>query len=89
MKQILKKIPWGVLAGVFGILCFYLTIAVFGVHFVFIQVKGQAGQTATLFDTGWQTLLFVLDVIFIIAFIAALALFILNKVIGNKERNKR
>lgn len=80
MKKFLEKVPWGIFAGASGILCFYLTVAVFGIQFVFAQVNGQTGQAATIFDTWWQTLIFVFDIVCVIIFVSALTLFILKKV---------
>ena len=81
MQKFLNKVSWGVVAGAAGILAFYLTAGVFGIRFIFAQVNGQTGQVATIFDTWWQTLIFALDIVFLVIFAASLALFILkNKV---------
>lgn len=79
MRKIVDRVPWGIVASVSGIFCFYLTVAVFGVNFIFTQVNGQTGQAATIFDTWWQTMIFVLDIVFAVVFIGALTLFILKK----------
>lgn len=93
MKLLQSKIPWGVLAGAFGILCFYLTAAVFGVQFVFAQINGQTGQAATIFDTWWQIILFVFFLITLVGFVCSLALFIARRVVcggkgGNHEKTE-
>lgn len=80
MQKILNKIPWGIVASAAGILCFYLTVAVFGVNFIFTQVNGQTGQAATIFDTWWQTMIFVFDIVCIVVFAGSLALFIRKKI---------
>lgn len=88
MLKLWKKIPWGIIAGACGILCFYLTAAVIGVNFVFTQVNGQTGQIATIFDTWWQTLIFIFDVLFGIVFVGSIASFIVKKKLikrGNGE----
>lgn len=89
--KLLKKFPWGIIAGVLGILCFYLTAAVIGVNFVFTQVNGQTGQVATIFDTWWQTLIFILDVVFAIGFIGSICLFVLKKTgkLEGGEKNEK
>ncbi len=79
MQKFINKFPWGVAAGVTGILCFYFMAASFGIQFVFAQVNAQTGQVATLFDTWWQTLLFVFAMITAILFVASLVMFILRK----------
>lgn len=90
MQKFLNKVPWGVIAGIFGIFSFYLTAIVFGVHFVFVQVNGQTGQETTLFDTWWQTLLFILDIVCILLFIGAIVCFIKKKIEskGGKSNEK-
>lgn len=84
MRKLLTGFPWGIAAGATGILAFYLTIAVYGIRFIFAQVNGQTGQVATLFDTWWQTLLFVLDILFLLLFAATLAAFIVRRVLIKK-----
>ncbi len=84
MQKIFYKTPWGVLAGVFGIFTFYLTIGVYGAYFVFAQVNAQTGQVATIFDSWWQTMLFAFAVIFGILFLFALSLFIMKKIMLKK-----
>lgn len=88
MKLLKAQIPWGVLAGASGILCFYLTIAVFAVQFVFAQINGQTGQAATIFDTWWQILLFVFFLITLVLFVGCFALFITKRVIRKKQGGK-
>ena len=85
MNKNLTKVPWGVLAGVFGILCFYCVAGVIGAQFVFAQVNGQTGQVATIFDSWWQILLFAVAIVTAIGFIGSLALFILGKSTKKRE----
>ena len=89
MQKILEKIPCGVVAGACGILCFYFFAAVFGIQYVFAQVNGQTGQVATIFDTWWQTLIFVCAVVTAVLFAVALALFIYKKVAMLKGEKKK
>ncbi len=90
MIEFLKKVPWGVLSWVFGILVFYLTLGIWGAQFVFAQVNGQTGAIATIFDSWWQILLFVADIICVLLFAACLAAFIWKKVTykGGKKVEK-
>lgn len=83
-----SKAPWGTIAGVFGIFCFYLSIAVFGVYFIFAEINGQTGQKATLFDTWWQTALFIADVASAVLFVFFLMLFVKKKA-NNKKVSKK
>lgn len=89
MQKFLNKVSWGVVAGASGILAFYLTAGVFGIRFIFAQVNGQTGQVATIFDTWWQTLIFALDIVFLVIFAASLALFILKKLKSRKAEGDK
>ena len=80
MKQFLsKKIPWGILSGLFGIFSFYLTIAVVALYLILGKVAAQTTQAASLFGTWYQTLLFVLDLVFVLLFLVSLVLYILTR----------
>lgn len=84
MQKLLNGFPWGTISGASGIIAFYLTVAVFGIQYIFVQVNGQTGQVATIFDTWWQILLFVLDIVFLILFAVSLVMFILKKANSRK-----
>lgn len=76
----MKKIPWGVIAGSCGIFAFYDTLAISILYIVFKQVMAQTTQEATLFDSWYQTLMFVLDVIVIVALVVSLVFYFKGKV---------
>lgn len=86
-KSKVSNAPWGTIAGVFGIFCFYLSIAVFGVYFIFAQINAQTSQEATLFDTWWQTALFAAAVASAVLFVFFMMLFI-KKQANNKKVRK-
>ena len=81
----MKKKPWGIFCGVSGVLVFYLTIGIWAVYKIFNQIQSQTSQTASLFDSWWQILLFVIDIICALVFIGSLAMFI----IGEKKKKKK
>lgn len=80
MRKFLESIPWGITAGASGILFFYCLVGVIAAQFIAAQVSGQTGQTATIFDTWWQVLLFVCVLLFAIVFAGSLAMFIMKKI---------
>jgi len=80
MVKFLKKVPWGVLSWIFGIFVFYLTLGVWGAQFVFAQINGQTGQVATIFDSWWQVLMFIADIIFALLFAGSLGAYVWKKV---------
>lgn len=80
----MKKIPWGLAAGICAIAVFYLTASVIVAFVILNSVAAQTNTAATLFDTWWQTLVFVLDIAAVLGLVGSLAMFVLGKV-----RNKR
>lgn len=80
-----KKIPWGILSGLFGILFFYVTLVVVALYIILGKVAAQTTQAASLFGTWYQTLLFILDILFGVLFLASLVFYILKK---GKEHKK-
>lgn len=86
MRKFLEKTPWGVVSWIFGILVFYLTLGVWGAQFVFAQINGQTGQIATIFDSWWQVLIFIADIICAVAFAGALTMYIRKKLLKKEEK---
>lgn len=83
-----KKIPWGVFASLCGILAFYATAIVVICYIIFSQIAATTGQVATLFDSWWQTTLFIFDILMLVGFIGFLVLFILRKKGEKKNENE-
>lgn len=90
LLKFLDGFPWGVVAWITGILVFYLTLGIWGAHFVFAQVNGQTGQVATIFDSWWQVLMFVADILIGVLFLGAIGLYVRKKVLfkGGKANEK-
>ena len=83
----MKKIPWGILAGVAAMVVFFATAAVVILFVVLNGVAGQTNGSTTIFGTWYQTLIFVIDIIGILAFSGALTIFIL-KALGKLPEKK-
>lgn len=81
----MKKIPWGLAAGICAIVVFYLTAGVIVAFMILNSVAAQTNNAATLFDTWWQTLIFVLDIVAAAALAGSVAMFVLGKVKGDKK----
>jgi hypothetical protein len=81
-----KKIPWGVIAGSCGIFIFYDSLAITILYIVFKQIMAQTTQEATLFDTWYQTLMFILDIIVVLVLVVSLIFYFLKK---EKKNNKK
>ena len=79
------RVPFGILAGIFGIFSFYDTIGVVALYIINSKVSAQTSQTATLFDTWYQTSMFILDIVFVIIFLSSLFFYIKSKIGKKKE----
>lgn len=81
----MNKIPWGIIAGVCAMAVFFTTIGVIGAFLVLNSVAGQTNNAATLFDTWYQTLLFVADLIFLLGFVASAAMYAIKARRGGEK----
>ncbi len=75
----LKKIPWGIIAGVCVMIVFYATVAVVALYIVNSGVAAQTNQTTTIFGTWYQTLIFVVDLFAVLGFCGSLTMFVLKR----------
>lgn len=73
-----KKIPWGIIAGVCAILFFFATLAVVALYVINSGVAAQTNQTATIFATWYQTLIFIVDIIVFLGFGGSFTMYILK-----------
>ena len=60
-----KKLPWGFLAGVCGVITFYLIAAIIAVFIILDRIEAETGGGTNLFGTWYQILLFFLALIFL------------------------
>ena len=88
----MKKIPWGVIAGVCLVFVIYLTAGIIAGWVILDRIEAETMGNASLFQEGWQIALFVADVIVAAVMAGSLAMFIRNKVagrgLGKKEEAK-
>lgn len=76
----LRRVPFGILAGAFGMVVFFATVGLVVAYAVLSGIEGEMMRTVSFFENWWQVLLFVVDVIAAVAAIASLAMFIVKKV---------
>lgn len=84
----MKRIPWGIFAGVLGVLVFYLTAGIIAAFYILNAIAGATSGSITIFTQWWQTLMFVFDLVFAIGFVFSLVMFIL-KAIGKFDKEKQ
>ncbi len=81
----MKKVPFGFLTGLFAIFFFYLTIGVVALYIILNLVAQATGQSVSLFDNWYQTLLFVLDIFAFLGFATCLVFLVLRKKKGDEK----
>ena len=87
MKDKLKKLPMGIIAGISAIICFYLTVAFIAIYIVLNGVEAQTGGSITIFEHWYQILIFIFDVLSLGTLITSLIFYFKNKKV--KETNKK
>ena len=74
----MKKLPWGIFAGVCAMAVFFATVGVIAAFIVLNSIAGQTNTTATLFDEWYQTVLFIADIIFAMGLIGSVVMYVLK-----------
>lgn len=83
-KELMKKLPFGIICGSNGIISFFSLIGTVISYVILSGIAAQTNKTITLFENWWQTLLFVVCVISTTFMIITFVLFIL-KTKNNKQ----
>lgn len=76
--ELARKLPWGVFAGYFFILALFVTVGIVAAYYILGAISGMTLVETTIFDSWWQILLFVVDVVCVCGFGGSLAMFILK-----------
>lgn len=84
----MKKLPWGIIAGICAIIVFFTITGTIAAFIVLNGIAAQTNESATLFDEWWQTALFVADIVFSLGLIGSCGMYVL-KIKGDRgERNE-
>lgn len=75
----MNKKFWGIVAGTCAMFVFYITAGIIAAYLILNGIAGQTGETVSLFENWWQTLLVIADVIFLLGFAGGLTMFIRKK----------
>ena len=81
----LKKMPWGIVAGICAIIVVFATVGIVALALVLGGIAAQTNQVAGMFDEWYQVLLFVVDIICGVIMLGSMVLFVLKK-LGIFER---
>ena len=74
-----KKVPFGIICGVSGIIVFFTTVGLVLAYVVLSGIAEQTNKTISFFENWWQVLLFVVLIIAALTAIAAFVMFILKR----------
>lgn len=87
----MKKVPWGIIAGALAIVISVVTAGVVAGYVVSGAIAGATNNTVTLFETWWQTLLFVTDCILVALFVTCVIFYVVKKcaAIGKPKENEK
>ena len=77
-KELMKKLPFGIICGSNGIVSFFSLIGIVISYVILSGIAAQTNKTITIFENWWQTLLFVVCVISTTFMIITFVLFILK-----------
>lgn len=76
---LLKKFPWGIIAGASAIVAFFSTLGFVALYIVLGGVAAQTNETVGLFDEWYQAALFAVAVIFALILIGSVVMYILKR----------
>lgn len=84
LPAVMKKLPWGIFAGALAMMISFVTVAIVG-FYVADCMLSELNETAhTIFDTWYQTLLFVVDLLCGLGFIGCIFMYFYLKRNGKK-----
>ena len=82
----MKKLPWGIFASICGQLTLYLAIGTIVSYVILNKIANQTNDTASLFGTWWQVLMFAAAIVFALGAAFCLVMFVLKKKANGEKR---
>ena len=82
-----KKMPLGIISGASGIVAFFSIIGIIIAYVISSGIAAQTNKTVTIFETWWQTLLFIVALISIVIAIGTLVLYCLKNSSESKKED--
>lgn len=79
----MKKMPWGIFAGISAMCAFFLTVAFVAAYIVFGAIAQQTHSDFSMFQNWWQVLIFIADILSVLSLIGFVVLYII------REKEKR
>lgn len=85
-SAVFMKVPWGIIAAVCLMFCSFATVAVVALYAVDNALTIEGSEAVGLFDTWYQTLLFVADILALCAAVAAIVFYALRQRSSHRPR---
>ena len=85
-SAVFMKVPWGIIAAVCLMFCSFATVAVVVFYSVDNALTIEGSEAVGLFDTWYQTLLFVADILALCAAVAAIVFYALRQRSSHRPR---
>lgn len=63
----MKKLPWGIFAGISAMAVFFAAVGTIAAFIILDSIAGETNTSATLFDEWYQIVLFAAVIVFAIA----------------------
>ncbi len=82
----MKKIPWGIIAGISAVVIFFATAGMIVGYMILNGIAGATAESVGLFDLWWQTVLFIADLVFFVLFVVSVVLYAVCKKRRGKEK---
>lgn len=90
---LLKKVPWGIIAGACAMVAVFATTAFVGLYIILGGVAAQTNEVLGLFDEWYQSLLFAVAIICFAVMVVSIVMYVLKKLgkfdvaVSGKEEN--
>lgn len=81
----IKKVPWGILSGIFFTLCSFLTVAFIAVTIVSNVMISEVGSDDGLSTSWWFILITIVDIVSFLGFLISIGLYIKKEQILDEE----
>lgn len=75
----MKKLPWGIFAGICAMLLFFMTGGFVGIYVVFSAIAAQTNSAFSPFENWYQVLMFIVDILALVGFVFSLVMYIRRK----------
>lgn len=74
----MKKLPWGIFAGISAMVVFFTTVGTIAAFIILDSIARETNTSATMFDEWYQIVLIVASIVFTIGFIVSVTMCVIK-----------